>query len=85
MSQHQSDCFDGLVFIVETLDSFFRIDYESKPEAGDWVVVGRPSPLEIVIERYRGQPYVAVARSLSLYPLIHSEQWVSMRMPTYPT
>jgi len=67
--------FEGLVYYTESLDRFSVLDYRRKPKSGDWVVTSRDGPEDLTIDRYRGQPYIAVVVWLGFYLLQHSEQY----------
>ena len=58
------DHFEGQIYYIETMDLFHLIDRNAKPNMNDLVAVERLPTRQIVIERYRGQPFFGVVRVL---------------------
>lgn len=66
--------FEKPIFYVESLNLFHTVDYQARPTVGSWVVVRRLAAEELIIEQFRGQPYLGVVQLLQFYQLPHSEQ-----------
>ena len=71
-----SDCYKGRVYFIKMLNLFHTIDYRAAPRQGSWVVVERLGSGEVLIERYRGQQYLAVVRFLK--PLAWLPQQIAL-------
>jgi len=71
----RSDTFNGLAYHVAEADLFLLIDYELRPQEGDFVVTNRDDG-ELTIERYHFQNYRGVVVFLDFYLLAGgSEQY----------
>jgi hypothetical protein len=64
---HTGDRFNALVYVINEAGVFLIIDYHTKPDPYDWVIVARPNSEEITLALYDGQSYIGVARMLEFY------------------
>jgi hypothetical protein len=64
---NEPDRYETMLYYIEALNLFHRVDYRAKPCAHSWVVVERLDNGQLVLEQFRGQSYIGVVRPLNDY------------------
>lgn len=72
------------IYYIDELNVFFILDHKARAKNESLVVVRQLSRKEVLIEPYRGQPYIGVARVLGFYQLAQSEQGTPRPVRVYP-